>query len=606
MEDLALLELGFIVILGIGSQWIAWRLKIPSIILLLLSGFLAGSIFHFIHPDQLLGNLLLPLVSISVAIILFEGGLSLRLRELREIGPNVLSLVTIGAFLTWILVTLSAYYILQLQFKISVLIGSILVVTGPTVISPLLHHIKPSARVAEILKWEGIVIDPIGALLAVLVFEVIELGSFELATRTVLFSLLKTVAVSILLSIVFTWILYFFLKKYWIPEFLEESVTLSNVIAAFVLSNIIQPESGLFTVTFMGILLGNQKKISIRNIIEFKENLVVIIISILFVILAARFQLKDFQFIHANFIIFSILLLIAIRPLSVFLSTIFSKIPLKEKIFISWMAPRGIVAAAISSIFAFKLQELNVPQTEYIVPVVFGVIVVTVIVYGLTSPLLAQALHLSQANPQGVLIVGAHDFAIHVAKILQNNNFKSILVDTNPQHVFKAKMEGLKSYQGNILSDKLVEHLDLSGIGKLLAMTPNDEANSLAVLHMDEFFEKQHLFQLYPFKEKEKIEEVESLSKALQGRYLFGENITYDVLIHRMEQGYVVKITTLSEDYTLEEFNKNYPEAIILFKITPDKLLFPQTADTPLQFAPGDKVIALVKEKQDNTVKSAN
>ena len=479
MSEQILLELGILLFLGIGSQWVAWRFKLPSIILLLLVGFLAGPIFHVVHPDQIFGDLLLPLVSISVAIILFEGGLSLRWEEFRSIGGSLISLATIGAFITFFLSSFAAYYILQINFKISVLIGAILVVTGPTVITPLLRFIKPSRKVAEILKWEGIIIDPIGALLAVLVFEVIELGSLQHATGLILLALGKTIVASILISFFFSWILYYFLKKYWIPDYLEESVTLTAVILAFVISNHIQAESGLFTATFMGIFLTNQKKVSIRAIVEFKENLVVLIISLLFIILAARIRLEDFQNVRIEFFLFLLVLLVVIRPIAVLLSTIFGPFTLKEKIFISWMAPRGIVAAAVSSIFAFKLSQAGVEDTQYIIPVIFGVIMGTVTIYGFTSPFLARFLKLAQANPQGILIAGAHSFSIELAKFLQSISIPVILVDTNIHHVLKARIEGLRAYRGNILSEKILEEIDLIETSKLMAMTSNDEANSL-------------------------------------------------------------------------------------------------------------------------------
>ncbi|GAB4183395.1 MAG: sodium:proton antiporter [Calditrichia bacterium] len=594
MEEKIFIEIGLIFILGIGAQWVGWRLKIPSIILLLTGGFLAGPVLNLIHPDHLFGELLLPFVSISVAIILFEGGLSLQLKEFREIGGSLLSLVSLGSAVTWIGVTLAAYYILGINFKISLLIGAILVVTGPTVITPLLHHIKPSARVSELLKWEGIVIDPIGALLAVLVFDVIELGTLGNATQTVIFAIGKTVLVSIGVSVFFSWVLYSFLKKYWIPEYLEESITLTAVITAFILSNHIQPESGLFTATFMGLLLGNQKKVSISRIVQFKENLVVLMISLLFVILAARFKLEDIQLIHLGFIPFLLLLLLIIRPISVFISTLFSDISLKEKLFVSWMAPRGIVAAAVSSVFAFKLASIKVEGTEFIVPVVFGVIVATVSIYGLTAPLLAKLLHLSQSNPQGVLFVGAHKASIQIALALKEHGFSSVLVDTNPEHVLQAKLQGLKAYTGNILSDRLIEKIDLTGIGKLFAMTPNDEANSLAVVHMKEFFEKQNLFQLFPIKIADKKEKKDELALDLKGRFLFGNGVTYDKIIEFINEGYTIKISNITSEFSLNDFYNLYPNFLPIGRITALKTFEPAVADEEFSLSIGEKIIALV------------
>ncbi|MCW9094219.1 MAG: cation:proton antiporter, partial [Ignavibacteriaceae bacterium] len=295
MNEEKLIELASIAVLGIVAQWLAWRLRFPSILFFLVIGFIAGPVTGFLHPDGLMGELLLPIVSISVALILFEGGLTLRLGELRDVGRVVITLIIVGAIITWIIASAAAHYILMLDLRLSILLGAILIVTGPTVIGPLLSHVRPLKRVSTILKWEGILIDPVGAILAVLVFEAIIAGEISEASTVIFLGILKTLLIGGVIGFGMARLLLLLMKKFLIPDILQESVAFVMVIAAFVFSNILQPESGLLTVTLMGLFMDNQKLVSIKHIVEFKENLRVIIISSIFILLAARLQFSDFE-----------------------------------------------------------------------------------------------------------------------------------------------------------------------------------------------------------------------------------------------------------------------------------------------------------------------
>jgi len=335
LSEQNLIAFASIIILGITAQWIAWRAKFPSILFLLIFGFIAGPVTGFINPDKLMGDLLLPVVSISVAVILFEGGLTLRIGELKEVGKVVLMLISVGVLITWIIAALSSHYILNLNWKISILLGAILVVTGPTVIGPLLRQIRPIKRVSTILKWEGIVIDPIGALLAVLVFQVILAGELIDAGSLVFWGIAKTILIGGAVGLAMAGILVLLLRKFWIPDFLQESSALMLVFAAFVISNHFQPESGLFAATLMGLVLDNQKQVSIKRIVDFKENLRVLIISSLFILLAARLSLEDFNKLDINTLIFVGILILIVRPIAVFISTLGSELKWRERAFIS-------------------------------------------------------------------------------------------------------------------------------------------------------------------------------------------------------------------------------------------------------------------------------
>ncbi len=605
MSEEVLINLAGLIILGIGAQWLAWRLRFPSIVFLLIFGFMAGPVTGFLNPDQLLGDVLLPFVTLAVAVILFEGGLTLNIKELREIGGTVLGLVSIGVLVTWIIGGLGAYYILGLNFQISILLGAILVVTGPTVIGPLLRHIRPTGKVNDILKWEGIVIDPIGAMLAVLVFEAILVGEIQGATAMVLLTLGKTVLFGGLIGLGFAWLLLVLLRKYWVPDFLQETVTLSLVIAAYLLSDLIQPESGLFSATLMGIIMANQRYVSVKHILQFKENLRILIISVLFIILSARLDPSSLAYVSIGSAVFLGLMIFIARPLSVFFSTIGKKISWREKLFLSWIAPRGIVAAAVSSIFALRLLETGIENAEALVPVTFVVIVGTVVIYGLTSTPVARWLGVAESDSQGILIVGSHPWALEIAKTIKQEGFNVVMVDTNRRDVSRAKMEGIKTVYGSIMSEYVVEQIPLGGIGKLMALTSNDEINSLSVLRFGEIFDRQELYQLIPF-QAEKGNEQDYSPKHLRGRFLFGKGVTFARLRRQFYKGAVIKSTKLTKDFDYEAFKKFYgEEAIPLFLINENKELQVINTENTVKPKPGNTIIAMVEDKKKKHAKNA-
>jgi len=598
MSEHILINLAGLVILGIGAQWLAWRIRYPSILFLLIFGFIAGPLTGFLDPDQLMGDLLLPFVTLAVAVILFEGGLTLNIKELREIGSVVLLLISVGVLVTSIVGTFAAYFILGLNLEISILLGAILVVTGPTVVGPLLRHIKPNDKVNDILKWEGIVIDPIGALFAVLVFEAILVGEFQEATTMIFLSLGKTILFGGLTGVFFAWLLVVLIRKYWVPDFLQETVTLSLVIAAYLVSDLIQPESGLFSATLMGIIMANQKYVSVKHILEFKENLRVLIISVLFIILSARLNLSSFESLSGNIFFFLAVLVFIARPLSVFLSTIRSGLSVREKLFLSWVAPRGIVAAAVSSIFALRLSDAGIENSEVLIPITFTVIVGTVAIYGLTSAPVARWLRVAESDSQGILIVGAHPWALEIAKIIKKNGFEVVIVDTNRGDVLRARMAGIQAVHGSILSEQVVEEIHLSGIGKMLALTSNDEVNALAVLHFTELLDRQELYQLVPF-QTEKGGEQNFSPKHLRGRFLFSDAMYYSDLRKRFYSGAVIKSTKLTKDFTFEDFKAYYnDQAIPLFVISENNELLAVTTDKPLKPKPGQTIIAMAFDKK--------
>lgn len=595
-----LLALTLIVALGGLAQWIAWRVRVPSILLLLLVGFLVGPVFRWVaadahwelhtlvDPERLFGESLFPLVSIAVAIILFEGGLTLRVRDLGDARQVVRNMVTIGALVTWAIGTLAAYWLLELDWPMALLFGAILIVTGPTVVVPLLRHIRPSARISSVAKWEGIVNDPIGAVVAVLVFEAIRVGDTKQIGELIAANLALAVAAGVGLGVAGALFLVVIMRRHWVPDYLLNPVVLGVVLAVFTGSNAIVPDSGLITVTLMGIILANQKAVNIRPIVQFKENLQVLLISFLFIVLAARVPIESLEYIDFNSIGFVLVMILVARPLATWVSTIRTKLNWRERVFLAWLAPRGIVAAAVTSIFALELQRRGMEEARELTVTMFLVVVMTVAVYGLTAGPLARRLGLATPNPQGVLIAGAHHWAREIGKALKEEGFRVVCVDSNPKNVLDTKLAGVGAVFGSVLADTTSHDIDLDGIGRLLALTPNDEVNALAAMRYSEEFGRSNVFQLASSPESQRLERVPSHQR---GRALFRSDATFTDITRRFSRGSTLKKTTLRDNYSWDDYladpdKQGVPMFVIREKelqiITADKAVAPKAGHTIL------------------------
>lgn len=534
MKHDVLVQIALVLVLGIAAQWTAWRLGFPSILLLLLLGIVAGPVAGLIDADAMLGELLVPVVSLLVALILFEGGLGLNLRDIAETRDVVRRLISVGALVASIVISFAAWLFLDLPPSLAILFGALLSVTGPTVIGPLLRQVRPRGAVGPILQWEGILIDPIGAMLAVLVFEVIVAGDFLSATATTTVSLVTILLAGLIVGTVAAVLLVVLMQRYLIPDFLQNAATTSIVIAAFTVSDALASESGLFAVTMMGVVLANQRRVPIHHILEFKENIRVLILSLLFILLASRLRLADLLSLNASALIFLGVLVLVARPVSVWLSTLRSTLTWRERVFIMGVAPRGIVAAAVSSIFALALESEGVEGASLLVPYTFATIIATVTIYGLTARPLARLLGLASPDATGVLIVGAHEWARMLAVELQAAGASVLIVDANWSNVVCARDLDLTTHFGSILDDDVENELDLAGIGMLLALTSNDAVNTLACLQFRHLFGGDRVFQLQvsePPRER-------TAPSSHRGRELFAAGITHDELDRRIDVGW--------------------------------------------------------------------
>ncbi len=605
-----LLYLAAVPVLGVIAQWLAWRSRLPSILLLLTFGVCMG---YVVRPDDALARLmgtdpsvgprlLFPPVSLAVGIILFEGGMTLRFRELRNTSRSLIRLVTVGAAVSWVANTGAAWWLLGFHPHLACLLGAILVVTGPTVVGPLLHFIRPQRRVGSIAKWEGIVIDPIGAVLAVLVFEVLFTPSGPATLGNATMILLKTGLIGAGFGLATSALLARCVQRYWIPDYLQGIAFLAAAGGVYALSNALQRESGLVTVTVLGIALANRPEVSIRQVNELAEQLVVLLVSCLFIVLGSRLDLASLTGLHWRSIAFVASTILVARPASVFISMWGTEVTWRERVFLACLAPRGIVAAAVSSVFgmsAVLLLTANgdsaqlVAQAQQLSPVTFLVILGTVACYGVGSPVVARALGLAEANPQGVLFAGADGWVREAALAIKSCGFPVVLVDTNVRNVTEARTAGLSAECASILSEHVQEDLDLGGIGRLVAVTPNDEVNALAVRELAPMFGRVNVYQLEP--RNVDFRRRQSVPPRLRGRLAFDRAVNRDDLLARVAAGAKIKKTSITDKYTWDQYRATHGErAAVLFVVDPAKRLIVCSDETQSKAPAGSTLIALV------------
>ncbi|MET3653689.1 cation:proton antiporter [Dyella japonica] len=588
------LDLGFLLvcILGVGflAQWLAWRVRLPAILFLLLAGILMGPVAGALAPDKLLGPLLFPIVSLAVSVILFEGSLTLRFSELPDIGRAVRGLVTYGAVIAVFMLGVAAHYFAGLSWDVALLFGALTCVTGPTVIAPMLRTVRPNARIANTLRWEGIVIDPLGALFAVLVYEAIV--SRQQGHTVGVF--LAVIASGVIIGLLAAWTLAFLLRRQMIPEYLQNFGALVLVLLAFSLSNAITHESGLLTVTVMGIALGNMRGVHIDDILDFKENLTTLLVSSLFILLAARltWPLPD-GMLWAGVAIFIVAQLI-VRPVTATIASIGSALNWRERALIAWIAPRGIVAAAVSALFALKLDALGMAGAKELVPLVFILIIGTVVLQSATARPLARWLKVAEPDPTGVLIYGADQASRVVARALVDAGFHVIVADEHWEGIKHARMEGLQTFFGYPASAYAERHLDLTGIGRLLAMSTHRERNALACVYYRQEFGRGKVYRLNNDDGNATGGRVQ-IGGHLSAPALFGMDMTHERFLECLAEGWRIKSTRLTSTFDWPNFIEQYGSpTVLLFGIEEKGALRVSSVKRELEPRPGWTVIALV------------
>ncbi|BFT32224.1 sodium:proton antiporter [Alteromonas sp. D210916BOD_24] len=587
---LILVLIGFFSII---SQLIAHRLRLPAILFLLMSGVMMGPVTGLLEPDRVFGDLLFPIVSLSVAIILFEGALTLNVQELGEHKRTVTHLCSTGAIVTWIVVTPAAHYFMDISWELAFLFSAIVTVTGPTVVMPMIRAIRPSKNVAQILKWEGIVIDPIGAILAVLVFEYIVASQNAVSHTLVVF--FKTILIGALVGVAAGYCLAKAIKKGVLPEYLVNTTVLISVLISFELSNLIAHESGLLAVTVMGMYLANKRDIKVDDIVEFKETLSVLLISGLFVILAARIKLEELNAIVIPASMLMLVLIFVARPLNVYLSTRKSSLKWQEKCLISWMAPRGIVAAAVSALFALKLDMIGYHNADILVTLVFFVIVFTVTLQSLTTAPLAKLLGQREEVARGFLIFGGGSFARMIAKELMALGYTVKIADTNWETIRAARMEGIPTYFGNPSSAHASRTMDLTGIGNVLVMSSYKQLNPIVTQHFQYLFGEEHVMGV-SLKEQKGFEGHLPSEQYLESLGLFGD-VTYSKLASQTAKGATIKRTALTSCFTFEDYKTKYLDQFTaLFFIDAKGRLTPFHKKGKVELTEGYQIISLIQQ----------
>lgn len=572
-----MIELATILVLGIFAQWFAWKVKLPAILPLIILGLAVGPLSTFFTPDGtklvdgdgiFSGELLFSFVALSVGVILFEGSLSLKIAEIKKLATTVRNLLTLGVLITLTGATLTAYYLLGLDFKIAFLFGALIIVTGPTVVLPILRNVRPNQNINTILKWEGILIDPLGALIAVLVFEFIRTSNPGTEyTFVALKGFIATISIGSFLGAVAALLLYYILRKNRIAHYLRNVVALALVVLTFAIAEFLMHESGLLAATVMGLILTNLKFEGLKNLLSFKEEISIILVSVLFIILSSRIDMDQINKLGIESLLLFGVVTLLIRPLSVFLCSFKSGLTFKEKLFISWIGPRGIVAAAVTSLFSLELlnnSENLTPKeladTSMLLPLVFLIIVGTVVIQGSTAKVMAKWLGVERKEPQGVLFVGANEASRAIAYYFQEKlQIPVLMADISQVSTSEAKAMNLPVFEGDILRDNVMEDLDLSYIGKLFALTPNSEINNLACAKYASELGEDHVYRMVTKREMELTE------VGKPKNLLFHGYADYITLLQTIRNKPEFKQETVNSSAELEDFLKKSKNIIPIF-----------------------------------------
>ncbi len=603
MDHLVLI-IALIGVLGVGAQWIAWRFNLPAIVVMAIAGLAAGPFFELLIPagaeatglprmQILLGDFYRPIIAIAVAVILFEGGLSLNFAELRGLTKGVGRLVIPGVPIAWGLGSLAGHYGAGLSWPIAILFAGIMVVTGPTVIVPLLRQSKLSQRPATLLKWEGIVNDPLGALLAVLVYGVIVIdghGPADASPADLLGSLALASLLATGLGVGLGRFAAMSFRRGWIPEYLKPPVLLVLVLVCFETANFLQEEAGLLAVTAMGVTLANARVSSIAELRLFKENIAVLMVSGVFIILTANLSLETMAALDFRALAFIAAMLFVVRPITVFVSTIGAGLTWQERLLVGWVAPRGVVAVAVSSFFGASLVAAGYPDGARLIPLAFAMVFATVILHGFTIGPLAKALGLASRERPGVLIVGASPWSAELAAKLKEMKVPVLVADASWRRLKPVRLADVDTYYGEILSEVTEHHLDLNRFGYLLALSGNEAHNALVCTDLAPELGRAAIYQVNARGKDE--EDRRALSYTLQGRTFLHSGAPLDELLRRHYAGWIYQRTRLSEEYPPEKYLKDIGKEHEIILVQRKGALIFASQEQPLKPEAGDTVLA--------------
>lgn len=599
MSESLLFIIIIIITLGISSQWVAWRFQLPAIVVMAFTGLLIGPVFGIINPKEVLGEIFTPLVSLSVAIILFEGSLSLDTRELRGLSKPVFRIVTFGAGIAWIAGSLAAHYVAGLDWAVAFIIGGLFIVTGPTVIIPLLRQAKLKLRTAAVLKWEGIIVDPFGALLAVFAFQIVNFLTKENVQLHTLLYFLAGSLFAIVLGYTFRIFISYMILKGKIPEYLKSPILFVTVLLCFGISEEVMHETGMLAVTVMGVTLARMKKYisSIGDIRHFNENISVLLTSTVFIILTASLPRTTILEIFSwPIICFVIIMLFVVRPLSIWISTIGTDLTISERILIGWIAPRGIVALTVSSYFATELLDEGYSDASIITTLTFALVIITVCAHGFSIGFLAKKLGLANTQPPGILISGANKFSIAFGEYCKKIGIPILIVDISDEHLLYAKKKGLETYSGQILSEQLQFEIDMNRFEYLMAVTDTDSYNVLVANTYVPQFGYHNTF-LLSIHDMEKIEQ-ERISLSKKAHLLFGKEEVFEELNRKIESGYKFKTIRVEKEQKINKKEQQSEDVLLFIRHRDGSITF-STLYEYLSVIPGDELVILTKRERN-------
>lgn len=602
MEGIAF-KVALVGVLGIGAQWLAWRLRWPAIVLMSAAGIIAGPVLGLINPEQDFEGLLQPLIGLAVALILFEGGLNLKLEELRGLSGVVRRVVLVGAPVAWVLGALAGHYVAGLSWPVALLFGGIMVVTGPTVIMPLLRQGRLAPRPAALLKWEAIVNDPIGALFAVLVFETVHALAVGHSMGFAILQIVFGATVALGIGGVAGWALGYIFRYGLVPEYLKVSVLIAAILACFQGANWVTEETGLISVTVMGYVLANTRVASFNDIRRFKENITVLLVSGVFVLLTATLTPEVVARLDWRAVAFVVMLLLIVRPLTILLATLGTDLSLKEKLFVSWIAPRGVVAVAVSGLFATPLIREGYSDAALLVPLSFAVVFTTVIAHGFTLRLVARWLGLVSTERPGVLIVGASPWSVALADTLKGLEIPVLIADTNHSRLRQARLHNVPTFRGEVLSEGAEHRIDLNRFEVLIAATDNEAYNALVCTSFGPEFGRQNVFQIGRSEEREEADvKARGLPASIGGRTLFRSGADYETLVRRIREGWEFHVTSLTQEYDFEAYQANRPDGSeLLLSVDEDGEIQFSTVRVRLAPEAGERLVTFGPPRRERT-----
>lgn len=576
--------------LGVGSQWLAWRLRMPAIVLMLLAGLLIGPLTGVFDPHRDIGPLVAPMISLAVAVILFEGGLTLNFHTLSDAATGVRRLVFIGAPLGWLTSALALYYVAGLGWEASAVFGGIMIVTGPTVIAPLLRQARLSKRPAMLLQWEAIVNDPIGALAAVMAFEVVVvLNSAETAAQAIGTFVVGTLWASVL-GVAAGWGIAQSFKRFWVPEYMKVPVLFTVLLAVFAASDLVMHESGLLAVTVMGIVIANSELPSYEELRRFKEHATVLLVSGVFILLAASLDLSALFALDYRAALFVLAVVLLARPLTVLISLIGTGLPKREKILVAFTGPRGVVLVAVAGLFGQRLADLGIEDGAVIGPLAFALVAATVVFHGFTLIPIARFLGLTGGETPGVLLIGGSRFTRGLAEVLGRAEVPALIADTNRYRLRAAREAGIETWYGDIIGEASEHAVEFMSYGVVIAATNNDAYNTLVATDLAPEFGRENVLQIGRAKETASRH---ALPPTLGGRR-FGNSETWDELEAKMREGWTFRVTRLTEEFGFEDWKLEWPGAELLGIISNSGDLKFLTPEKPPKTLPGTRILALL------------